>query len=105
MKAIVLNTITGSTKEVNNISSFNWAENNWSCDCNRDYFDHFNDEDDDGYCVGCNIFLVIKAEFEKDERKYSLLELNEDYPKEMLDKFLPKDIFGTLVVFSKEELK
>ena len=95
MKAIVLNTITGDTKEVNNISSFQWADNNWSCDCNRDYFDQLDDNEDEnglGVCLGSNVFLVIKAEFDKDERKYSLRGLNQDYPKEMLDKFLPREI-------------
>lgn len=89
MKATVLDTVTGQSKEASyNMGSWNWYEGNWSCDCNREAI--FSIESDTGFCLGGKRFLVIKAEFEKDEVEYTLDELNEEYPKELKDKFLPK---------------
>lgn len=86
MNATLLDTVTGKTKKVNGPRSFEWAENNWSCDCNRNCFDI--DILDTGICEGGKRFLVIKAEFDEGEEKYTLRELNSDYPKELLDKHL-----------------
>ena len=86
MKATILDTITGKTKQKNGIDSFQWAENNWSCDCNRNYFGV--EGKDTEYCLGGKRFLVIKAEFENDEMRYTLEELNADYPEDLIKKHL-----------------
>jgi len=87
MKATVLDTKTGETKEAS-LGSWNWAEGNWSCDCNRNYFD--DEGEDQDTCLGGKRFLVVKAVFDEGEVEYTLKELNDDYPQELLDKFLPK---------------
>lgn len=90
MKATILDTVTGVTKECSEQSSFQWAENNWSCDCNRmSYFDV--PDDDSCLCKGGVRFIVIKAEFEEDEQEYTLAYINSEYPEELLDKFLNKE--------------
>jgi len=91
MKATLLDTLTGKiTVAGYNLGSWNWAEGNWACDCNR-HKDFGVDGDDTGYCLGGKRFLVIKAEFDKGEEEYTLEELNDDYPQELLDEFLPKE--------------
>ena len=81
MKAKVLDVVTGETEWRNGVSSFQWAHNNWSCDCNRYDYDEF-----ESTCQGCMRYLVIGAEFDKDEVEYSLHELNIEYPEELLIK-------------------
>ena len=77
MKAVVLDTVTGETKVMEGIRSFDWAEGNYSCDCNRG-------ADLDAVCKS-ERFLVIEAEFnDPDDYEYSLFELNENYPVELL---------------------
>lgn len=83
----LLDTITGETREVGGISDFDWAENNWSCDCNRRGHFGIEDEGEVGICEGSHRFLVIKC---SSHQRYSLRELNADYPDELLDKHLPK---------------
>jgi len=48
----------------------------------------FNVEDDTNTCVGGKRFLVVGAEFEVDEPRYSLRELNADYPEVLLKEHL-----------------
>lgn len=102
MRAVVLDTETGKTHAVDGISAFQWAENNWSCDCNRNYFD-VETNGEDGICEGCHRFLVIAAEFnttpdengeQMDYQEYSLRELNACYPIELLWKFLPAELIA-----------
>lgn len=83
MKVSLLDTHTGQTCEVAGIRGFEWAENNWSCDCNREsYFDV--DETGSGTCIGCHRFLVIAAEPEdQDDEGYTLADLNSSYPDEL----------------------
>jgi len=86
MIATVLDTATGKRVVKEGIRSFEWADNNWSCDCNR--MGLFNVEDDTNTCVGGKRFLVVGAEFEVDEPRYSLRELNADYPEVLLKEHL-----------------
>lgn len=92
MKVTLLDTQTGETREVGGILDFWWAEGNGSCDCNREpYFGHNSGSDQ---CIGAKRYLIIKAEpVTRPPRVlgYTLAEYNEDYPKELLDKFLPKE--------------
>lgn len=83
MKATVLDTKTGKTAISEGIRSWDWAEGNWSCDCNRQYL--FGIEDNGGVCLGGKRYIVIKADFDMPEDyEYSLLELNSYYPAELL---------------------
>lgn len=77
MKAIILDATNSETFIIDGPSSFEFAENNYSCDCNRNPH---------GHADSCESkrFLVIAADFEDDEPRYSLAELNQDYPPELL---------------------
>lgn len=86
MIAVVLDTVTGKSTSVQGHRSFEWAENNWSCDCNRSIAMKVN-LPSSGVCDGCKRFIVIDAKFENYDFKYSLFELNEEYPLELLGKY------------------
>ena len=86
MKATILDTKTGRIATQDGPRSWEWAENNYSCDCNR--IRSF-PVDIDRYhiCMGCKRFIVIKAEMnDPDDYEYTLAELNADYPDELLRK-------------------
>lgn len=84
MKATILDTITGLTGSIDGPRSFEWAEDGWSCDCNRDLWNVTNHEDE----CGTNRFLVIEAEMnDPEDYQYTLHELNECYPVELLKKY------------------
>ena len=100
MKATVLDTETGERRTSEGIRTFEWEENNWSCDCNRAKL--FGDEVDlemdrrmrvqhpdllphQADCWGCKRFLVVAQEPEGDEDwDTTLTELNAGYPAELL---------------------
>lgn len=82
MIATILDTRTGLIGTKQGVRSWEWAENNYSCDCNRNLWEA---DDNPGICKGCTRFLVIKAEFnDPEDYEYSLVELNEEYPVELL---------------------
>ncbi len=100
MKATVLDTETGERRTSEGISTFQWEENNWSCDCNRATF--FGDDVDaemdrrmrecnsdllshQSVCFGCQRFLVSASESEgEDDYACTLAELNAGYPADLL---------------------
>ena len=85
MIATILDTLTGKKEIKSGVKSWEWAENNWSCDCNRNIFD---DEDgvEDHSCK-TERFLVVEAIMDSEEDyEYTLEELNADYPIELLRK-------------------
>lgn len=83
MIATLLDTVTGDIRISAGINTFQWEENNWSCDCNRESF--FGVDSNEGRCIGAKRFIVIKAEKElDDDYDCTLAELNIDYPKELL---------------------
>lgn len=85
MKATILDTETGIEAIVSGHHSWEWAENNWSCDCNRQRA--FGLSEGDGICLGGKRFVVIAAAFDDPEDyEYTLAELNSDYPDELLRK-------------------
>ena len=90
MKATVLDTVTGQTRIYDGPCSWEWYENNWACDCNRGTLFDYYDAPEAGICQGGKRFIVIAAEFdiEADEMdyEYTLAELNEEYPHELLQK-------------------
>lgn len=91
MKSTILDTLTGETATVNGPRSWEWAENDWSCDCNRNPWG-VDTGKPDGVCEGCRRFLVVAAVMDDPEDyDYTLEELNEGYPKELLDRFLNKE--------------
>ncbi len=83
MKVSLLDTQTGKVATCEGISTFEWSENNWSCDCNRGrVFGHDAGSD---MCIGCHRYLVIAAACESDDDwPASLVDLNADYPEELL---------------------
>jgi len=83
MKATVLDTVTGKRIVKDGIRSFEWACNNWSCDCNRQLL--FGIDEGDGICIGGKRFLVVSAEMnDSEDDDYTLEELNSEYPVELL---------------------
>lgn len=89
MKATILDTVTGLTAIVNGPRSYEYADNGWSCDCNRNPWDVDTGKPDD-LCERCERFLVIAAEFGPEDYQYTLRELNDGYPEELLEKYLPR---------------
>ena len=101
MKATVLDTETGERRTSAGVQTFEWEENNWSCDCNRAKM--FGDDVDfdmdrrmrvlhpellphQSYCYGCKRFIVVAAEPEDDgDYACTLAELNAGYPAELLE--------------------
>lgn len=75
---------------VTGIHSFQWADGNWSCDCNRNPFCADTGKPND-VCQGQERFLVVGAVMDPDDYEYTLDELNEKYPAEFRAKFLIPD--------------
>lgn len=95
MKAIILDVITGRKMAVDGPRSWEWAENNYSCDCNRNVFRNLDtvhnsmDGEPDGICKGHKRFLVVNAIMDhEDDCEYTLDELNSEYPKSLRERFL-----------------
>ena len=86
MIATVLDTATGKTETVEGHRSWDWAEGNWSCDCNRDINGLAPDPLETGLCVAKR-FIVIKAEMEEGDYPYITQNLNKYYPKDLLRDF------------------
>ena len=91
MKVTLLDTVTMETKGVSGIETFQWAENNYSCDCNRELEfgrpDDYEQHIDSPYCLGEKRYLVIAAEIEgEDDYPATLEELNSSYSPELLQK-------------------
>ena len=88
MIATILDTVTGETMTVNGPRSWEWAENGWSCDCNRNPW-NVDTGKPNGGCQGAQRFLVIAAVLTgPEDYEYTLDELNEAYPKALRDQFL-----------------
>ncbi len=84
MKATILDTKTGLRQTVDGPRSFEWAENNYSCDCNRNPWLAETGKPD-GICEGCERFLLVAAEMnDLEDYEYTLAELNAGYPTELL---------------------
>ena len=84
MKATILDTKTGLRQTVEGPRSWEWAENNYSCDCNRNPW-HAETGKPDGICEGRERFLVVAAEMnDPEDYEYTLAELNNGYPPELL---------------------
>lgn len=94
MNITLLDTKTGETREVNDTPTFQWTENNWSCDCNRELEFDYVEHDQSNTCLGCHRFIVIggsssivhKSKWGNQEYPATLKELNEGYPEELLIK-------------------
>lgn len=84
MKVTILDTKTGLKEIVDGVRSFEWAENNFSCDCNRNLWNADTGKPI-GICEGSDRFIVVAAEINSpDDYEYTLEELNKEYPKELL---------------------
>lgn len=93
MEATVLDTQTGRVATKGGPSSIEWAENNWSCDCNRATI--FGEECDKCECVR---YIVIQSLSEDSEDYfYTIQELNAEYPEELIQKFLHSPRLGKQV--------
>lgn len=83
MIATILDTVTGEKMQVDGPRSWEWAENNWSCDCNRNPWG-VDTGKPEGDCKGAERFLVIEAVMNgADDYEYTLDELNERYSAEL----------------------
>ena len=88
MKATILDTVTGEKMTVDGPRSWEWAENNWSCDCNRNPWG-VDTGKPDGVCEGRERFLVVEAVMnDPEDYEYTMDELNEGYPEELRSRFL-----------------
>lgn len=88
MIVTLLDTQTGKTHVTgNDYDAYWWADGNGSCDCNRALQMGVSlPESNDNLCIGSKRFLIIDS----DDKAYSLAELNDNYPSELLSKHLPK---------------
>ena len=82
MIATIQDTATGKTRVVPGYSSDWWADGNGSCDCNREL--GFVESRPTGTCLGNRRYLIVRATFDDEERRYTLRELNEGYPEALL---------------------
>jgi len=82
MIATIQDTKTGKTRVWPGCSSDWWARGNGACDCNREI--PFVDTEGDGVCLGRHRYLIVRATFDDEERRYTLRELNEGYPEALL---------------------
>lgn len=94
----ILDTVTGKTHETDIGYTFHWwSEGNGSCDCNRVPSKEIEHELDskygDGFCYGCNRFLIIDIVSEGCElitnKNDEIKKMNNEYPLELLQKYLP----------------
>lgn len=98
MKLTLIDTKTEKIKQIDSqFSDFWWAEGNGACDCNRatefngvaeeltrkQRTEHPELESRQGYCFGCNRFLIIKH----DSNEYILEDFNLGYPAGLVGKY------------------
>lgn len=91
MKMTLLDLKTGKTAVADDpsLGTFQWSDNNWSCDCNRANYFNLSDEEEEqmdreagGFCLGSKRFFVIAAECNgPDDYEIPLEQYNEGYPK------------------------
>ena len=84
MIATIQDTKTGRTRVAPGYSSHWWAEGNGACDCNRELGLINFDTLPVRTCLGHHRYLIIRATFDDEERRYTLRELNAGYPAELL---------------------
>lgn len=65
-----------------------WSEGNGSCDCNRELCFDREEYHETGRCLGCERYLIVWTS------KGDLRELNQGYPQELVDKFIPGSTDG-----------
>lgn len=85
MKCLLLDLKTNRVKWHSGPSTFDWTENNWSCDCNRAV--PFGDwKEGDGHCLGGHRYIVVDYinSGDDDYNVKSVCELNSDYGKEVV---------------------
>lgn len=75
MIATILDTVTGKKMTITGIHSFEWADGNWSCDCNRNPFGADTGKSND-VCQGQERFLIVEAVMDPNDYEYTLDELN-----------------------------
>jgi hypothetical protein len=94
MRAIVKDTTTGQQVSATGLRSFDWAEGNWSCDCNRatlfpptpSYWRPVVIGHGPKFCLGAKRFIVIAASMcDPADYPYSLRDLNFSYPLDLLE--------------------
>jgi hypothetical protein len=84
MKLELLDTQTEEKKEIETGADlYDWAEGNWSCDCNRGLY--FKKDPRMEPSCGHSRFLVTKIL--GNPERYSLRDLNDGYPEELLKKY------------------
>ena len=78
----LLDTMTGDIRVVEGIREFEWAENNYSCDCNRSiFFDNWGESND------CDSVRYIVIGVYPNLSNYTMEEFNENYPEYLLKKY------------------
>lgn len=85
-----LDLATGQKAEQSGISEFQLTENNWSCDCNRQYAFGDGDGDSDEYvCMGCHRYIVYDVAPESGEAEFDresvIRDANLGYYKQLIN--------------------
>jgi hypothetical protein len=79
----LLDTMTGDIRVVEGIREFAWAENNYSCDCNRSiFFDNWEESNT------CDSVRYIVIDVYPNLSNYTIEEFNENYPEYLLKKYM-----------------
>ena len=88
----ILDTVTGekTAGDLNGVnrSFYWWAEGNGSCDCNRELCFDRDEYHEAGRCLGCKRYLIVRTS------EGDLGELNEDYPLELIERFIGEAAIG-----------
>jgi len=79
---VILDTETGKLATETGAVGFFWAEGNGSCDCNRE--DLFDVDTEGDTCIGCHRYLIVAHNYPN----YSINEMNSDYPKDLINKYI-----------------
>lgn len=85
MKITVLDTETGEKKTVCGQDPYEFEDGNWSCDCNRQSL--FEIDEEFKYCKS-DRYIICKFEAENFEEESSIYDLNSDYSRDLIDKWV-----------------
>jgi hypothetical protein len=88
MHVTLLDTKTGERRKSSDyFNVYWWSIGNGSCDCNRRVaFDHDDPDEDNGYCCGCERYLIVDAsgDLEGLTLEEFIRKANQDYPPELI---------------------
>lgn len=92
MTVIIFDYSTGEVHEVSvSVPLFYFTEGNGSCDCNREWLCGHKRTASAKFCIGCKRYVIVGASDLEDAPTDDFLNsINEDYPKELVNKAVEK---------------